>query len=446
MTETATPRFTTAHVLATVAAIFVPMAILLAKGVAPLFALAVVGVAALALVRRRRLPLLTGPIAYFLAAMAAWALLTWFWSIAPNDTIKTGISLALTFLGGAVLIGCAARLDQRERRIFDTGLIVGGAAGLALIAFEFATDAWLARRLYGLRGRELFLVEGRHTAAMNSGLAAAALFFWSWALAVRARVSSAAGNIAIAVAIALILLSDSDAVAVGLVAGVVVFGVALALPRAMPWIMAAVIAVGVVAAPLIPGLLPNPLEPGAKIPWPTLSAAHRVVIWNNTVKHIRNNPIVGGGFDTARSLYGSMDKVLYRYPESIIGKPATTLYEPIPLHPHNGVLQVWLELGMVGALILLGLLLAVVRAIATGIEAGADRATALAMLTTMMTIASISFGAWQSWWLTSILLASAFLVAQVTRPGERATPAQPAAVVPNPASRRLAVTHDNRPL
>ena len=420
MTETATPRFTTAHVLATAAAIFVPMAILLAKGVAPVFALAVVGVAALALVRRRRLPLLTGPVAYFLAAMTAWVLLTWFWSIPPNDTIKTGISLALTFLGGAVLIGCAARIDRRERRTYNAGLIAGGALGFALIAFEFATDAWLARLLYGPAGKRLLLVEGRHTAAMNSGLAATALFFWAWVLAVKARFAGKLAGVAIAAAFVLILLVKSDAVAAGLIAGMVVFGGVLALLRAMPWSMAAVIAIGIASAPLIPGLLPNPLEPGARVPWPTLTAAHRIVIWNNTVRHIRDNPVVGGSFDTACSLYGSMDKVLYRYPESIIGKPATTLYEPIPLHPHNGVLQVWPELGMMGVLILLGLLLAVVRAIATGIEAGADRATALAMLTTMMTIASISFGAWQSWWLTSILLASAFLVAQVTRPGGRA--------------------------
>ena len=29
------------------------------------------------------------------------------------------------------------------------------------------------------------------------------------------------------------------------------------------------------------------------------------------------------------------------------------MYEPIPLHPHNAVLQVWLELGAVGAAIIL---------------------------------------------------------------------------------------------
>jgi len=183
-----------------------------------------------------------------------------------------------------------------------------------------------------------------------------------------------------------------------------------------------VIAAGVAMAPLVPGLLPNPLEPGARPAWMTPSAAHRIVIWKNTIPYIAENPVLGRGFDTARAIYGVADKRDYAFPGDSRHLPWAVQYEPIPLHPHNGVLQVWLELGLAGALILLGLLLAVVRAIATGIEAEADRAAALAMLTTTLAFASISFGAWQSWWLASILLAAAFLVTRVTRPNERLAP------------------------
>lgn len=410
--------------MATSAAVFVPMAILLVKGMAPLFGLAAVGVLALELVRRRKVPLLPGPVLYFLAAMAAWALMTWWWSLAPDETAKTGLSLALTLFGGAVLIGAARRLDGRERNILESGLIVGGAVGFALIAFEFATDAWLARHLYGLRGKSIFFVEGRYTAAMNPGLAATALFFWSWALAMRTRYRGVAANVAIAAAFALVLLSNSDAVVVALLVGAVVFGAMLVLPRAVPLIVAAVIAAGVAAAPLVPALLPDPLDAATRVPGLTMSAAHRILIWKTTARHIRDNPVLGGGFDTARALYGTQDKVKYHYPESIAKEPTTTSYEPIPLHPHNAVLQVWLELGLVGAVILLGLLLAVVRAVALGVDDRSKRAGALAMMTTALTVASLSFGAWQSWWLGSILLATAFLAA-VTLPAAR--PAAPAA-------------------
>jgi hypothetical protein len=56
-----------------------------------------------------------------------------------------------------------------------------------------------------------------------------------------------------------------------------------------------------------------------------------------------------------------------------------------------------------------------VRAIHAGLEDRTDRAAALAQLTTGSVIACISFGAWQSWWLTSILLAAALAAAQLTR-------------------------------
>ncbi|MBI2585571.1 MAG: DUF1674 domain-containing protein [Rhodospirillales bacterium] len=442
MTERSPQKFTNAHVLATAAALFVPMAILLAKGVAPLFALAAISVAAVELHRRRTLPLLSGPVLYLMAGLAGWALLSWWWSTAPDETVKTGLSLALTFLGGAVLIGAAARFDAREQEIFRTGVIVGGAVGFALIAFEFATDAWLAQYLYGLKGKKLFLVEERHTAAMNPGLAATALFFWTWALAVRARFPGAAANIAIAVAFALILLGNADAVVVSLVAGAVIFGAALALPRIVPWILAAVIAAGVAMAPLVPSLLPNPLEPGARPAWMTPSAAHRIVIWKNTIPYIAKNPVLGRGFDTARSLYGVADIRQYALPGDSRYLPWTVQYEPIPLHPHNGVLQVWLELGLAGALILLGLLLTVIRAITAGVDERTRRAGALAMVTTALTIASISFGAWQSWWLASMLLAAAFLAA-VTLPavGAAAALGEPAAATPAapviPAAREI---------
>ncbi len=425
MTEKAPAKLTNAHVLATAAALFVPLTILLSKAAAPLFAVAAIGIAALELFRWRTLPMPGGPVPCFMAGLAAWALISWWWSITPDETVKTGLALALTFFAGAVVIGAARRLEGRDQKIFRAGLIVGGAVGFALIAFEFASDAWLAQHLYDLRGKKLFLVHQRHTAAMNPGLAATALFFWAWALAVKARYPGRAAGIAIAVAFSLFLLSDSDAVVAGMIAGAVVFGAVLALPRTVPLVLAAAIAAGIVTAPLVPGLFPDPLEPDTDLTWLSMSAAHRIVIWKNTVPHIKDKPILGGGFDTTRALY--KDRVEYHFPKVTQGKAVITVYEPIPLHPHNGVLQVWLELGLVGALILLGLLLAVIRAIATGIGDNTDKAAALALTTTALTIASISFGAWQSWWLASILLGAAFMVAAIG-PAVRATqPDMPAA-------------------
>ena len=100
----------------------------------------------------------------------------------------------------------------------------------------------------------------------------------------------------------------------------------------------------------------------------------------------------------------------YSFPKEISGKAFQVQYEPLPLHPHNAVLQVWLELGAVGALIGLGLLLAILRAIGRMLDNRLPRAAALGMFTSGLALASFSFGIWQSWWLSSILFSAAFLI------------------------------------
>ncbi len=386
------------------------MAILLSKSIAPLFAIAAVSVLVMGILRNRSVALMPGPVTFFLAALAGWALITWFWSITPGETLKTGISLGGTFFGGAVLWAGASGLGAQEKKIFQNGMILGGAMGFPLIAFEFATDAWLTQFLYGLAGKKLFLIEGGHISALNTGMASTALFFWPWALAMRSRFSGPVAGLGIAAAIGLFVLSNADAVIFGVAAGAVVFVFGFGFPRHAPKILGLLVAIGVVTAPMVPGLFSDPLQPGNNLSWLSNSALHRIIIWRNTADHIRQKPVLGGGFDTARGLYSNKDKVKYFFSGDGGKNGWNTTYEPIPLHPHNGVLQVWLELGGVGALILLGLLAGILYAITRRVEGRINRAAALAMFTAGLSIASISFGAWQSWWLTSVFLAAAFMV------------------------------------
>ncbi len=413
MNETTSPTIHSGHVLGAAAVLFVPVAILLVKGMAPLFALVAVAVLVLGLMRDRAVPLVPGPVAFSLAALVLWALLTWFWSITPGETLKTGISLAATLFGGVVLFAGGARLEGGRKRVFENGLMLGGAIGFGLIAFELATNAWLSLNLnLWLNKRTLFMIQGSYTATLNPGFAAAALFFWPWSMTVWSRLPRIVSGPGIAAVFSLFLFGDADAVVFGLVAGTAVFAAGLALPRHMPRILGVVIAVGVLTAPMVPGLLPDPQQPGPQQSWLTPSAAHRIIIWNVAAGHIKDKPIAGGGFDTTRGLYSQKDRIVLRFPDRADGqKWGPTFYEPIPLHPHNGVLQVWLELGALGALIVLVLLVSVVRAIDRFIEARLARAVALGSLTTGLAIASISFGIWQSWWLGAILLSTAFTVA-----------------------------------
>ena len=84
--------------------------------------------------------------------------------------------------------------------------------------------------------------------------------------------------------------------------------------------------------------------------------------------------------------------------------------EPIPLHPHNLVLQVWLELGVLGAVILAALLMTVVRLINHEITDRLDLAVGYGTLVSSLVVAGIGFGAWQNWWLSSLFFVGGFYV------------------------------------
>lgn len=86
----------------------------------------------------------------------------------------------------------------------------------------------------------------------------------------------------------------------------------------------------------------------------------------------------------------------------------------LPSHPHDHIMQVWLELGGVGALILAVLHFMLFRAIA---QLESRRATAWAMLfsITSFVILSLSHSIWHKWWMTWLGVAGVLMVVVLKR-------------------------------
>jgi O-antigen ligase len=85
------------------------------------------------------------------------------------------------------------------------------------------------------------------------------------------------------------------------------------------------------------------------------------------------------------------------------GRP--NLPQLLPLHTHNAPVQVWLELGIFGALALAWLIAMLSW---KGYAMARDRAGMAAtagLSAAFFVVAVVSFGAWQSWWWAAMLLA-----------------------------------------
>jgi O-antigen ligase len=109
----------------------------------------------------------------------------------------------------------------------------------------------------------------------------------------------------------------------------------------------------------------------------TDSWAARTQIWSFAAERITERPFQGWGLDASRS-FGTA----------------------VPLHPHDGPLQLWLELGVVGALIAAGFWMLLMRRVVRMSRHNPPAAqVAAATAAAYFTVGALSFGVWQEWWL-----------------------------------------------
>ncbi|MEZ5839391.1 MAG: hypothetical protein R3D02_02800 [Hyphomicrobiales bacterium] len=92
--------------------------------------------------------------------------------------------------------------------------------------------------------------------------------------------------------------------------------------------------------------------------------------------------------------------------------PDTDLLDPTQWHPHSMPLQLWVNFGLIGAVVFSGALLMVLRRIGR-IEPG-HQAGALALYAGLFAVAGVSHGAWQEWWMVLVGFA---LVEAIRRSG-----------------------------
>lgn len=181
--------------------------------------------------------------------------------------------------------------------------------------------------------------------------------------------------------------------------------------------LAVLAAAAIMAAPLLPTRV---LGPAKEFNWSSdaiPSVYQRIAIWEFTARRIDQHPILGWGLDAARRIPGGHNgiKAESLHIQNPVMRGRVTNYfnsgniEQMPLHPHDGALQIWLEAGAVGAaltaaFVLVALFGAARRYSADRIGTAATLAFALAALV----IAGISYGIWQTWWLATLFLGTTF--------------------------------------
>jgi O-antigen ligase len=259
----------------------------------------------------------------------------------------------------------------------QAGLVL--AWGMVAVAVVAAIDSLAGAAIY----QKLHAVTGEairpDVALVKVSLStyALALMFWPASLILWRRFGAWPIVVLVAGTIVTSVVGSSDACLVALAAG----GAGWVLVRGLGRNGAKVL-VGLVAAPFVlaPLVVLIGVETGF-VAWlhklVPASWDARLNIWTFAADHIQNHPFRGWGLDASR-----------------------TFGPAIPLHTHNAQLQLWLELGAIGAalagIFFCWLAYGVVR---ISERSRGEAAMAAGALVSYLVIGALSFGVWQEWWL-----------------------------------------------
>ncbi|MBI1186753.1 MAG: hypothetical protein GC206_05385 [Alphaproteobacteria bacterium] len=329
------------------------------------------------------------PLLLALGAFAAWAGAACVWSPSPNALVQFAKVVGMA-AAGMLLVAAATGRAEHQRFIGFAGMIGAGLLA-ALLAVEFAADMPLNR---------LFQPDAATGDLMrNPGAGALVLVFLTLGVMAACVGAESWRRLAWrALALATLFLGLQFATAANGVAFAAAIGAFLfgyASPRIAFPTIAVLLAVWMLAAPWVSPILADQQALIERMPD---SWAIRTVIWDHAAALVREQPMLGHGFDASRTFEG----------ESAL---RGVTFELIPLHPHSVSLQIWLELGGVGAA--LAALALVIGGLAGARAARGDpnvSAGACAVLTAAGVVANVSYGAWQEW-LIAVFFTGAALVA-----------------------------------
>jgi O-antigen ligase len=316
------------------------------------------------------------PLLMVLLGALVWAAVSTLWSPyhpkSPDRSVALQLALALPLTWSAV---CGAR--RADPRLSALALRILGW-GLALFAAVLLADVAVNGRFYHalhVRFYEPMRLDEAQNALAHASTALAVL--WPVALASRlrgrldlARLVVAAVGTALA---AHVFRGDAPLYAAVLAVGAI--GLVRRWPAGGPRLLAAgVAAVGFA----MPALVWAVRESGDYIQLERFSPpswAARMTYWSHAIDWIFDRPLRGWGLDASRAMGPG-----------------------IQLHPHNAALQVWLELGLIGAVA--AAVFWALSLLRLARERPDGRAAAVAgSVAAFVFISWVNYGAWQAWWL-----------------------------------------------
>ncbi len=336
---------------------------------------------------------------WIILALAVWAAITAFWALDAGAALRGAIGL----LGVAVILfmlwQANYRLSTVERRRIAAAYLIGMFVAVAMLSVDIFSNAQLAAWFRDYDNTDVFQNELAHR-SLNRGITLLC-FYTPLYILVAWRCTTRAlrlGTLAVgAVALVYCLSWGKDAIVLAGASALLCGAFALRSWQGTRWLMIVGFCTYVVAIPFVTRLIPPPQVIWEEFRHFPPSLQHRLFIWSFTSQRIAEKPLLGWGMNSAKIIPGGDHDV------SVGLRQSKLLWRALPLHPHNAVLQWWLELGLVGALIATFGVTSLITVLWRRRDSAA-RIAGAASLGAAMVVSLLSFGAWQSWWLAGMVI------------------------------------------
>lgn len=362
-------------------------------------------------------------------AFAIWAMLSALWSSAFFHSLLKPVFLILVVVAVWLAMRSASTSTKPAAHYIGEGALIGASIAYILVGIEILTDQLISRTLMtaipALHANipKHVTVAGDGTvlkisiANLNRRMAILIWLFWPvimLALHDPNRYRRIFGIASATFGIGVILLFGShQSSQVAIVGGALAFAAATLVSRSivlnsLAGIWAAVV---LLAVPIALGIFYADLH---KADWLFRSARHRVVIWGTTAEEVLHAPVIGVGADATRN---AMRIAIKRAEKAKLKRDLGQFESGYANHAHNVYLQVWYELGAIGALLFLAIGLTALNAISRLKDV--LQPIAIAMFVTTSLMIAFSYSMWQTWFISAFGMSAALFAIAVRKRSDK---------------------------
>ncbi len=323
------------------------------------------------------------------------------WSLNPSESFQRIIKVFAILAGGIIPISLAYSIDVKRLSPYLWLFPIGITLASLLCSIEMLTDMPLYNLIHSPP-----VDKHINTSVLNRGILTIVLSYLVCLFFIKRMTCGIYIAFAMTLSVlAMLYLTQSQSAQLAFIIGITILFLFPARYDMSYKALSLIIALALACSPLIVIALFNLLgTSGQEVMWLKNGyAGNRSEIWHFVMRYALNNPWYGYGIEATRFVESFEHDHIYHKANTV-------------LHPHNFVVQLWMEFGIVGVVSASLLFSAISQKITTTDYIQRKHITCVYI--PFILVASISYGMWQSWWLGLIiyLIMLCILIARTESP------------------------------